>query len=72
MPAILIRQLDNLRRVSSNADSASQRDVIARQAEMIMRASDESIPEECDRRDVRMAYDALMTELHPDGFPAGW
>ncbi len=64
MPAILIRQLDNLRRVAGNDAGANFSDLIARQAEMILRASEESIPEECDRRDVRLAFDALTTEIH--------
>ena len=69
MPAILIRQLDNLRRVAGNDAGADFSDLVARQAEMILRSSEESIPEECDRRDVRMAYDALMVELTGDGLP---
>jgi uncharacterized membrane protein len=39
MPAILIRQLDNLRRVS-DAGGASYGDAIARHAEMILRTSE--------------------------------
>jgi uncharacterized membrane protein len=70
MPAVLIRQLDNLRRVSSVLGGASHSDIIARQAAMILRASEESIPEEGDQRDVRMAYNALMAELHFGGLPA--
>ncbi len=67
MPAVLIRQLDNLRRVSSVLGGVSHSDIIARQAAMILRASEESIPEEGDQRDVRMAYDELIAELHLGG-----
>jgi uncharacterized membrane protein len=66
MPAVLICQLDNLRRVSIALGGRSDDDSIIRQAEMILRASEESVPEESDRRDVRRAYDAFMTELHLD------
>ena len=66
MPAILIRQLDNLRRVAGNDAGGYVGDLIARQAEMIMRTSEESIPEEFDRRDVRLAHDALTAEIHRD------
>jgi uncharacterized membrane protein len=66
MPAVLIRQLDNLRRIS-DAGGASQSDIIAHQAAMILRASEASVPEESDRRDVQMAYDALVIELNVGG-----
>lgn len=70
MPAVLIRQLDNLRRVS-DAGSASHGDIIARQAAMILKASELSVPEESDRRDVQLAYDALATALSLRGSSAG-
>ena len=66
MPAVLIRQLDNLRRVAGNDPGADVSDLIARQAAMILRTSEESVPDECDRRDVRLAHDALTTEIHRD------
>jgi uncharacterized membrane protein len=62
MPAVLIRQLDNLRRVS-DAGATSHSDIIAHQAAMILRAGEESVPEESDRRDVQLAYAALVSEL---------
>jgi uncharacterized membrane protein len=62
MPAVLIRQLDNLRRVS-DAGATSHSDIIAQQAAMILRACEESVPEESDRRDVQLAYAALVSEL---------
>ena len=62
MPAVLIRQLDNLRRVS-DAGATSHSDIIAHQAAMILRACEESVPEESDRRDVQLAYAALVSEL---------
>ena len=34
---------------------------------MILRASEASVPEESDRRDVQMAYDALVIELNVGG-----
>ena len=70
MPAIFIRQLDNLRSVSSASPDKMQWDILARHAEMILRAGEESIPEECDRRDVHVAYDKLMSELRRDDVPA--
>ena len=59
MPAILIRQLENLRRVDE-VGGAHSGDAIARHAEMILRASEEHVLEEGDRLDVRKAYDTLV------------
>jgi uncharacterized membrane protein len=59
MPAVLIRQLDNLRKVMEASCTPGQREVILHHAELILRAADESIPEDADRRDVRAAYDQL-------------
>jgi uncharacterized membrane protein len=60
MPAVLIRQLENLQKVLLAARTPGQRAVILHHAELILRASDESVPEEFDRRDVRAAYDSLL------------
>ena len=59
MPAILIRQLENLRRVDE-VGGAHSGDAVARHAEMILRASEEHVLEEGDRLDVRRAYDTLV------------
>jgi uncharacterized membrane protein len=63
MPAILIRQIRNLQRVAIAIGDAGERDALVHQAEMILRASDESVPEPSDRADVHGAYEALMREL---------
>jgi uncharacterized membrane protein len=67
MPAILIRQLENLRRVTLALPEDAPREAIARQAEMILLSSEETIPEASDRTDVRYAYNALAAELGPVG-----
>jgi uncharacterized membrane protein len=64
MPAVFIRQLENLQKVSYAARTRSQRDMILHHAEMILRASDESVLEGADRRDVRAAYDSLISISH--------
>jgi uncharacterized membrane protein len=61
MPAVMIRQLDGLAKVMTHAASPEQREVLLEQAEMILRASEESVPEEADRADVRRRYDAVLT-----------
>jgi uncharacterized membrane protein len=59
MPAVMIRQLDTLAEILNDA-SPEQRGVLLAQAEMILRSSEESVPEADDRDDVRRAYDAMM------------
>ena len=64
MPAVLIRQLENLVKVAAALGPAADRGVVVRHADMLLRASDASVPEESDRLDVRRAYDRLMAELN--------
>jgi uncharacterized membrane protein len=71
MPAVYIRQLENLEKMLQYVSSDEHRSVILRHAEMILRASEESVPEKNDRLDVQDAYDAVATAgtrmVHPDG-----
>jgi len=60
MPAVLIRQLDALTRIAANTSNDAQRHALLHEAEMVLRASEESIPEPSDRADVRRRYDALV------------
>ncbi len=60
MPAVMIRQLDGLAKVMAYTSSPGQRDLLLAQAEMILRASEESVPEQADRVDVRRRYDAVL------------
>src|SRR5262249_29149162 len=68
MPAIFIRLLENLHRIWLVTSDDTVRDEVTRPAELIMRASHESVPEESDRIDVRVAYDALRNTA-PIGRP---
>ena len=61
MPAVMIRQLDGLAKVMAYTTSSAQREVLLEQAEMILRVSEESVPEEADRADVRRRYDAVRS-----------
>ncbi len=58
MPAVMIRQLDALATISSAAIDETQRAALLRQAEMILRASEQSVPEALDREDVQQRYAA--------------
>jgi uncharacterized membrane protein len=59
MPAVMIRQLDALSKIIEHTTSAGQLEVLLAQSDMIRRSSEESIPEEADRLDVRRRYDAV-------------
>jgi uncharacterized membrane protein len=60
MPAIYIRQLENLAKLMAAVRTGEQRDVVLRHADMILHASEESVPEAADRQDVQAAYDGLV------------
>jgi uncharacterized membrane protein len=60
MPAVMIRQLEALTRILEYASTPAQAHVLLQQAEMILRSSDEAIPEELDRADVRRRYETLV------------
>jgi uncharacterized membrane protein len=61
MPAVYIRQLQNLAKIGECPLTPDQREVLGRHADMILRASDESVSEKNDRQDVQDAYDMVMT-----------
>jgi uncharacterized membrane protein len=60
MPAVMIRQLEALAKINDYSSTEEQRQVLLEQAAMILRASEESVPEEADRADIRRRYDALI------------
>ena len=69
MPAVMIRQLEALTKIVDHTAGEEQRELLLKQAGMILQASEESVPEPSDRADVRREYDevlaaaARMTEL---------
>jgi uncharacterized membrane protein len=60
MPAVMIRQLDAIGRIMEYTSTPAQRAVLLQQAEMILRESEESVPEPQDRADVRKRYDLVI------------
>ena len=60
MPAVMIRQLDGLAKLMAYTTCAEQRALVLEQAAMILRASEESVPEESDRSDVRRRYEEAV------------
>jgi len=63
MPAVMIRQLEALAKVMARTTSAEQRELLLEQAAMILRSSEESVPEQSDQADVRRHYDALRASV---------
>ena len=60
MPAVMIRQMGALTRILDHTAADQHRHALLRQADMIKRAADESVPEPADRAAVERAYDALQ------------
>jgi uncharacterized membrane protein len=67
MPAIAIRQLDNLAKIAGYATDDSERDVLRRQADMILRGAEGAVPELLDRLDTQAAYERFTAAATPRG-----
>jgi uncharacterized membrane protein len=61
MPAVMIRQLEGLAKVMEHATTDEEREVLLEQAAMILRSSEESVPEESDRADVLRSYEQVLS-----------
>jgi uncharacterized membrane protein len=62
MPAVLIRLIDSLGSIMLDSTSAEQRDVLRRQADMVLRLSEESVMEPNDLEEIRFRYQRLPSE----------
>jgi uncharacterized membrane protein len=69
MPAVMIRQLDAIAKILSYATTDAQRAALREQADMIVRASEDSVPAEQDRADIRRRYDAVTAVLDETSHP---
>jgi len=61
MPAVLIRLLESVNHVMESTVSRDQRQVLLRQAEMIMRGAEEDVDEEQDLEDIRRRYRTIRS-----------
>ena len=61
--AVTIRLLETLGTIAGHVQYARQRQAILRQADMIARASQKSLPERDDRDDVQQRYQAVLRTL---------
>jgi len=69
MPAIYIRQLENFKKIVTATYSPEHQHALVRHADMILQASERTIQEASDRRDVRVAYDAVIELVGPISRP---
>ena len=60
MPAIMIRQLDALAKITERAARPEQRSLLLGQAAMIERLATASVYEQADLADVRRAYQGVI------------
>ncbi len=71
VPAVMIRQLDALTRIAEYTTTTEQRDILLRQADMILRSNEETVSEPMDRTDVQRRYDALVSLARERGAASG-
>jgi uncharacterized membrane protein len=62
MPAVLIRLVDSLGSIMLDTTSAEQRDVLRRQADMVLRLSEATVTEPNDLEEIRFRYQRLPGE----------
>lgn len=60
MPAVMIRQLEALTKIMDHTTTEEQRQLLLEQAAMILRASEESVPEPADRADVLREHQEVV------------
>jgi uncharacterized membrane protein len=60
MPAVIIRMIDAITVIVQNTSSASQRVVLLRQAEMIMRVAEDTVPEANDLDEIGHRFERLV------------
>jgi uncharacterized membrane protein len=62
MPAVLIRLIDSLGSIMLDTTSADQRAVLRRQADMVLRLSEETVTEPNDLEEIRFRYRRIPGE----------
>jgi uncharacterized membrane protein len=62
MPAVIIRMLDSLVSITADTMSVEQRNVLRRQADMILQSAEESVSEPNDLEDIRARYRRMPDE----------
>jgi uncharacterized membrane protein len=62
MPVVMIHMMDALSSIMEETTTLEQRHVLARQAEMVLKSAEDSIPERNDLEDVRSRYQLLLNK----------
>jgi uncharacterized membrane protein len=62
MPAVLIRLIDSIGSIMVDTTSADQRVVLRRQADMVLRLTEETVGEENDLEEIRFRYRRIPGE----------
>jgi len=63
MPAVIIRMLDSLNAVVDATTTASQREVLLRQGEMIVEGSQDSVNDQNDLNDILWHFNRLAESI---------
>jgi uncharacterized membrane protein len=66
MPAVLIRLVDSLSTIMEEIRSPEQRQVLVRQAEMILLNAKESVPDPNDLADIQTRYERTISRAALD------
>ena len=72
MPAVLIRLMDSLGSIMLDTTSVEQRDVLRRQADMVLRLSEATVAETNDLEEIRIRYQRLPGEEAFAEQPHSW
>ena len=72
MPAVLIRLIDSLGSIMLDTTSPEQRVVLRRQADMVLRLSEETVTEPNDLEEIRFRYRRLPGEDAFEQKPHTW
>lgn len=62
-PAVLTRLLETFAELGEQTERADRRSMLRRHADMVLRAADESIPEQADRDEIRRRHEAVLRAL---------
>jgi uncharacterized membrane protein len=72
MPAVLIRLIDSLGSIMLDTTSAEQRVVLRRQADMVLRLSEETVTDPNDLEEIRFRYRRIPGEDVFEPHPHTW
>ena len=62
MPAVIIRLLDSIGSIMLDTKTPEQRDVLRRQADMVLRLSERTVEEPNDLEEIRFRYSRIPGE----------